>query len=133
MITYFLSYFYRMTYKVIFAYPVDNPPKELPKFTKGPLVIEQTVPYEKIDRIHMIGVKRALLYIAPSAYNFISKIDKEFAEFFRNKGRLMKKIMFRTKIKPEEIDMSKYIDCVYIVQDNPNELDGTYYPDPIFD
>ena len=116
-----------MTYKVIFAYPIDNPPKELPKFTKGPLVIEHTVPYERIDPIHMMNVKRALFYIAPSCYEFAATIDEDFGEFFRNRGKMMRRIVFRTKMKPKDIDMKEYPNCVYIVQDNPKELEGTYY------
>ena len=116
-----------MTYKVIFAYPIDNPPKELPKFDKASLKIENNVLYEKIDPIHKIGVKRALLCIEPSAYELVASLDEEFAEYFRNKGRIMRRIMFRTKIRPDNIDMKNYPGCVYIVQDNPNELKGTRY------
>lgn len=114
-------------YKVIFAYPVDNPPKELPKFTKRSLNIERDVLYEEIDPFHMIDVKRALHVIAPSAYPLIASMDEEFAEFFRNKGRKMHRIMIRTKIKPENIDMNNYPECVYMVQENLSEEEHAYY------
>ena len=103
-----------MTYKVIFAYPVEDPPKVLPNFVKGPLVIEQTIPYENIDKEHMIGVKRALLYIAPESYHLVEDADDEFREYFQNKGKMMKKIMFRTKTKPK-INIKDYPGCVYIL------------------
>ena len=100
-----------MSIRVMFAYPVSaNIQIIKPKVC--PILIEQTIPWEHIERDHFIGVKRALEYIAPSAYPLVRN-EPEFKEYFDNAGRLYRKILFTCK-KPRYESFIEYLKKLHI-------------------
>ena len=101
-------------FRVIFAYPVETC-LEMPDKKLAPMLIEQTIPFSKIDRMHYVGEKRMLeLIYRPAleipAYSFL--IDKDLKDYLTMENVQMKKVMFSMPISRVKVLGKKYLEYI---------------------